>query len=74
MAKFTVSMPDELLARVDAEAQRRGTSRSGVIRELTSAAFDERSARLAARMRELDGQATSHGGDVVKELKAGRPT
>lgn len=31
MAKVMVSMPDELLARVDAEALRRGTTRSGLL-------------------------------------------
>lgn len=31
MAKVMISVPDELLARVDAEAARRGTTRSGLI-------------------------------------------
>ena len=68
-----ISLPDELLARVDAEAGRRGTTRSAVLREYAAAALDRRSAQLAAAMRELDGQAVGHGGRVVDQLKAGRP-
>jgi metal-responsive CopG/Arc/MetJ family transcriptional regulator len=68
-----ISLPDELLARVDAEAERRGTTRSAVLREYAAAALDERSAQLAAAMRELDGRAVGHGGQVVEQLKAGRP-
>lgn len=67
-----ISLPDELLARVDAEAQRRHSTRSGILREYAAAALDERSARLAGAMRELSAAATGHGGDVVADVKAGR--
>jgi metal-responsive CopG/Arc/MetJ family transcriptional regulator len=73
VAKVMISLPDELLARVDAEAERRGTTRSGILREYASAALDERSAQLAAAMRALSGRAVGHGGHVVDDLKAGRP-
>lgn len=73
MAKVMISLPDELLARLDAEAERSGHSRSAVLRELAREALDERSTRLAARMRELNRGSSGHGGDVVAELKAGRP-
>ena len=33
MAKVMVSLPDEVLARIDREARRRGTTRSGLLRE-----------------------------------------
>jgi predicted transcriptional regulator len=33
MAKVMISLPDEVLSRVDREARRRGTSRSGFLRE-----------------------------------------
>ncbi len=33
MAKVMVSLPDELLARIDREARRRGTSRSALLQE-----------------------------------------
>ena len=66
-------MPDELLARVDAEAERTGRSRSAVLREFVQAGLDERSLRLATRLAELGAQARPHGGDVVGHIKAGRP-
>jgi metal-responsive CopG/Arc/MetJ family transcriptional regulator len=73
MAKVMISLPDELLAQVDARASERGSTRSATIRELAEAAFGQRADQLAQRMNELDGRATSHGGDVVSKLKAGRP-
>ena len=73
MAKVMISMPDELLARVDAEAERSGRSRSAVLREFARDALGERSGKLATRMRELNRGGRGHGGDVVAELKAGRP-
>jgi metal-responsive CopG/Arc/MetJ family transcriptional regulator len=33
MAKVLISMPDELLERVDREAQRRGATRSGLLQD-----------------------------------------
>lgn len=33
MAKVMVSLPDDVLARIDAEAERRGTTRSALLRE-----------------------------------------
>jgi metal-responsive CopG/Arc/MetJ family transcriptional regulator len=74
MAKVMISLPDDLLARVDAEAERRGTTRSGVLRSFAQSALDERNARLAAAMRELGDESSGHGGDVVAVLKASRPS
>jgi len=34
MAKVMISMPDDVLERIDAEARRRGMSRSGLLRQL----------------------------------------
>jgi metal-responsive CopG/Arc/MetJ family transcriptional regulator len=73
MAKVMISLPDDLLAQVDARASERGSTRSATIRELAEAAFGQRADQLAQRMSELDGRATAHGGDVVSTLKAGRP-
>jgi metal-responsive CopG/Arc/MetJ family transcriptional regulator len=73
VAKVMISLPDELLARVDADAERRGLTRSAMLREYAVAALDERSAQLARGMRALDGHATDHGGDVVGQLKSSRP-
>lgn len=68
-----ISLPDDLLARLDAQAAERGSTRSATIRDLAEAALGERERLLAARMSELDGHATAHGGDVAGVLKAGRP-
>jgi metal-responsive CopG/Arc/MetJ family transcriptional regulator len=73
VAKVMISLPDDLLARLDAQAAERGSTRSATIRDLAEAALGERERLLAERMRELDGRATGHGGDVVGALKAGRP-
>jgi metal-responsive CopG/Arc/MetJ family transcriptional regulator len=73
VAKVMISMPDELLARVDAEAERSKRSRSAVIREFAAAGLEDRSAALAERMRALNVGAKPRGGDVVSQLKSSRP-
>ena len=73
MAKVMISLPDELLARLDAHAAERGSTRSATLRDLAEAALGERERLLAERMTELEGHARGHGGDVVGELKAARP-
>jgi metal-responsive CopG/Arc/MetJ family transcriptional regulator len=73
VAKVMISLPDELLARLDAHAAERGSTRSATLRDLAEAALGERERLLAERMTELEGHASGHGGDVVSELKAGRP-
>lgn len=74
MAKVMISLPDALLARVDARASERGSTRSATLRELAERALGEGERLLGERMAELDGQATGRGGNVVEKLKAGRPT
>ena len=73
MAKVMISLPNELLARLDAQAAERGSTRSATLRDLAEAALGERERLLAERMGELEGHAAAHSGDVVRELKAGRP-
>ncbi len=76
MAKVMVSLPDDLLRDLDREADRRGTSRSGVLRSLAEEALHRRSAERVRRMAEIDelyGPATGHGGDVAELVKATRP-
>ena len=71
-----VSLPDELLRAVDIEAARRGTSRSGLLRELAEETMRRRSLRRAARMAEIDhaeGSRLGHGGGVAEQVKAARP-
>lgn len=73
MAKVMISLPDQLLARLDAQAAEHGSTRSATLRDLTEAALGERERLLARRMSELEGHASGHGGDVVGQLRAGRP-
>jgi metal-responsive CopG/Arc/MetJ family transcriptional regulator len=73
MAKVMISLPDEVLARIDAQASEHGTTRSATIRELAEAGLGERQRRLSERMTALEGQATGHGGTAVTDLKASRP-
>lgn len=76
MAKVMVSLPDDLLRAVDIEADRRGTTRSGFLRELAEENLRRKSALRAERMAEIgamDGPITSHGGGVAELVKANRP-
>lgn len=68
-----ISLPDEVLARIDALATEEGISRSAALRALAEAALGERQRLLSARMLELQTGLTGHGGDVATVLKAGRP-
>lgn len=69
-----ISLPDALLAQVDARAREHGSSRSAELRELAEVALGQRQRQLAARMVELEHDAGGHGGDVAGEVRAGRPT
>jgi len=73
MAKVMVSMPDDLLAEVDAEASRTRSTRSAVMREFADAALRRRRADRAAAMRKLLVDASPHGGNAAKQVKATRP-
>lgn len=76
MAKVMVSLPDDLLRAVDVEAGRRGTTRSGFLRELAEETLRRRTVRRAERMAELDaadGPPVGHGGGAADLVKATRP-
>ena len=73
MAKVMVSLPDDLLAEVDAEARRGGTTRSAVMREFAAIALRRRRESRAAAMRSLLGEASRHGGRSAERVKQTRP-
>lgn len=73
MAKVMVSLPDELLGALDAEAKRRGTTRSGLLRTFADEALRRRSDQRAARISVLMRESSPHGGDVADVLKRHRP-
>ncbi len=71
-----VSLPDDLLRAVDAEASRRGTTRSGLLRAMAEDSLRRRAVQRAQRMRQIrlaPGERMGHGGDVVALVKTGRP-
>ena len=71
-----VSLPDDLLRAVDIEARRRGTTRSGLLRELAEESLRRRTALRVERMAQidlLDGSVTGHHGGVAELVKANRP-
>jgi metal-responsive CopG/Arc/MetJ family transcriptional regulator len=73
MAKVMVSLPDDLLDQVDAEARRAGTTRSAVMREFANLALRRRREHRAAAMRSLLEEAAPHGGRAAELVKATRP-
>jgi len=78
MAKVMISIPDELLARVDAEARRRMTTRSGLLalaisRELErrdAETVDQAIARSAHRFRKAG---PFEAADLVRAERDSRP-
>lgn len=68
-----VSLPDDLLGSLDAEAARRGTTRSGLLRQYVDEGLRDRGRVRARRVELLMGAAGRHGGHGVEELKRLRP-
>jgi metal-responsive CopG/Arc/MetJ family transcriptional regulator len=75
VAKVMVSIPDDLLERLDEQARRRGTTRSGLLRRLveTELASTDEARRLA--IADVLAAARPHGGAtarLVRELRRAR--
>jgi metal-responsive CopG/Arc/MetJ family transcriptional regulator len=68
-----VSMPDDLLSEVDAEANRLGTTRSALLRQFADSALHQRRSDRAAAMRALLTDPGHHGGEVAERVKDSRP-
>jgi metal-responsive CopG/Arc/MetJ family transcriptional regulator len=68
-----VSLPDDLLRDLDAEAGRRGLTRSGLLRDLALESLRRRGELRAQRAAEILRDAAPHGGDVAELLKRHRP-
>ncbi|HVQ60164.1 MAG TPA: ribbon-helix-helix protein, CopG family [Solirubrobacterales bacterium] len=73
MPKVMVSMPDELLAEVDAEAMRTGSNRSAVLRGFAAAALRRRRGDRAAAMQVLLADSAPRGGEAAELVKRTRP-
>ncbi len=74
MAKVMISIPDPLLELLDAEAERRGTSRSGLLQDAAGRELGLVRRPRAAILAELDQLSTawSDPTDVVELLRADR--
>ena len=75
MAKVMVSLPDDLLRQLDAEAQQRGTTRSGLLRDYVQEGMQRRTDERVRRMKEILAEPVSSdptSGDVVELLKKER--
>ncbi len=73
MAKVMVSLPDDLLGSLDAEAARRDTTRSGLLRDYVREGLRHRGQERARRVQRLMSDAGHHGGNGVDDLKRNRP-
>lgn len=74
MAKVMVSLPDELLGSLDAEAARRNTTRSGLLRDYVYEGLRHRGQERARRVERVMSEVGHHGGRGVRDLKRHRPT
>jgi hypothetical protein len=73
MAKVMVSIPDDLLGEVDAQASRLCTSRSAVLRDFADAALRRRRSDRATAMSALLRHAGRYGGGAAERVKTTRP-
>lgn len=73
MAKVMVSLPDELLGTLDAEAARRNITRSGLLRHYVDEGLRRRAETRARRVEQLMSAPGRHGGTGAVELKRLRP-
>jgi hypothetical protein len=72
MAKVMISLPDELLDRLDDHARRRGTTRSGLLRELVERELRADVGTRRRRIRRLLSAAAPHGGDAARHVREQR--
>ena len=75
MAKVMVSIPDELLARIDAEAKRQGTTRSGLLQQaaMTEIGFRQVSQdEVRAELDELAAQWIDPNEDITEAIRQDR--
>jgi len=76
VSKFTISMPEDLLAEIDADAAARGDTRSGIIREASVEYLHRvREEDAAAARRRAVGEALQMMRDLASEpVLDDRPT
>lgn len=67
-----ISLPDQLLGRLDESARRRGTSRSGLLRELAERELAHDAAERRRRLQALVSGTEQHGGQGVTYVREQR--
>lgn len=72
MAKVMVSFPDELLERLDGYARARGTTRSGVLQQLTAHELARVATDRRGRVSQLLAEPGEHGGDATAAVRIAR--
>jgi metal-responsive CopG/Arc/MetJ family transcriptional regulator len=73
MAKVMISMPDDLLARIDAQARSEHATRSSFLRRLAERELARDNRQRRRRVEELFGAATGRfGGDGTKLIREDR--
>jgi HicB_like antitoxin of bacterial toxin-antitoxin system len=73
VAKVMISMPDDLLDRLDAQARTNRETRSGFLRRLTERELDAARSREQEELEELLDKATAPmGGEAAKLIREDR--
>jgi len=72
MAKVMISVPDDLLFRIDQHAHRCSKTRSGLLRELAERELERQDRNRAARIEELLGEPIPRGGDSAELIREDR--
>jgi hypothetical protein len=72
MAKVLISIPDDLLNRIDEYAKRAAETRSGFLQRLAERELAADNARRKQEFEELLGPPLPLGGDPVRVIKEGR--
>jgi hypothetical protein len=72
MAKVMVSIPDELLERIDAHAQASRETRSGFLRRVAERTLAEESGNRRREIEDLLGPAVALGGDGARLIREDR--
>ncbi len=72
MAKVMISMPDELLARIDAQVKSEHATRSEFLRRLAERELAQKNRQRRKRIEELLGEPVRLGGDGTKLIREDR--
>jgi hypothetical protein len=72
VAKVMISIPDDLLERLDAQARANGETRSGFLRRLSERELEVDEARRRKEIEDLLGPPVPLGGEAVRLIREDR--